>query len=62
MRPDDHLLDGAFAYLRARELRQWDVLFNPVRQVVGDPMDTGPETVEVETTTGQHECASDVLL
>ncbi|WP_329240303.1 hypothetical protein OG417_40005 [Actinoallomurus sp. NBC_01490] len=57
----DHL-DGIFGYMRADELRPSDVLFDPARQVVGDPLKTGPKTVEVKTTTGPHEYGSDTLL
>jgi hypothetical protein len=58
---DDHL-DGVFTYVRADEVRRWDVLFNPVRQVVDDAMGTGPKTVEMETATGPQEYGSDALL
>ncbi|WP_329260864.1 hypothetical protein OG417_25200 [Actinoallomurus sp. NBC_01490] len=61
MYSNDHL-DGVFGYVRADELRRWDVLFAPVRQVVDDPSAADPKTVEVETAIGPQEYGSDTLL
>lgn len=33
----DDLFDGVFTYLRADELRRWDVLFDPVCLILDDP-------------------------
>jgi hypothetical protein len=48
----DDLYDGAFTYLRADELRRWDVLFDPVCQVVDDPCVLSANVVSVQSSTG----------
>jgi hypothetical protein len=48
----DDLYDGVFTYLRADELRRWDVLFNPVCQVLDNPCALSASVVSVQSSQG----------
>ncbi|MDN3359284.1 hypothetical protein [Actinomadura sp. DC4] len=48
----DDLYDGVFTHLRADELRRWDVMFNPVCQVLGDPCVLNTSVVSVQSLQG----------
>ena len=48
----DDLYDGVFTYLRADELRRWDVLVNPVCQVLDEPCALSASVVSVQSSAG----------
>ena len=51
MKPGD-LFDGVFGFLRAEELRPWDVLFDPVCQILDEPCVVSAEVVSVRSSVG----------
>lgn len=46
------LYDGVFTHLRADELRRWDVMFNPVCQVLDDACVLSASVVSVQSSQG----------
>lgn len=52
--------DGTFTYLRARDLRRWDVLFDPVRQIVDEPSEEDAAIIAVQTSIGRQRYGADV--
>jgi hypothetical protein len=58
----DDLFDGVFTFLRADELRRWDVLFDPVRQVLDDPRILSSKVVALQSSAGPQEYGADALV
>lgn len=58
----DDLFDGVFTFLRADELRRWDVLFDPVRQVLDDPWALSFTCVALKSSAGPEAYGADDLL
>ena len=48
----EDLFDGVFTFQRADELRAWDVLFDPVCQVLDDPCGLSTRFVSVQSSVG----------
>jgi hypothetical protein len=54
--------DGSFAYVRAGDLRRWDVLFAPVRQITDEPSKEDAAIIAVQTSIGPQWYDADVLV
>lgn len=58
----DDLYDGVFTCLRADELRRWDVLFNPVCQILDDPCALSARVISVQSSVGPRALGVDQKL